>query len=107
MDDWTKIVDNIKQTIQGNVSAHPELKPLLTFLANFDRKYRGSEPPNSRLGIHQFDAAGNAARLASILNKAGLVLLDLETFTDLEQTIRRQDEEIEALEYRIKRLLER
>lgn len=107
MKHWEEIADDIKKTVQDNVSAHPELTPLLTFFVNFERKYRSSGVPDKSCVSHFEGTAEEAAKVTSLLDQAGLVLISKETFTALHKTIRRQTEEIEALECRIKRLLER
>ena len=107
MKHWEEIAADIKKTVQDNVSTHPQLNPLLTFLVNFDRKYRSSGFQDKRCSSHFEGTVEEDAEVACLLDQAGLALMSKETLVALKSTIHRQAEEIEALECRIKRLLER
>jgi hypothetical protein len=100
---WEEIVEDIKKTLKNKVSTYQELKPLLTFLVNFDRKYRGSDAkaafPSTALGE-------SGVHLAPFLDKSGFLIMDRESYDGLMDTIKRQEEEIATLKRRIKILLE-
>lgn len=75
---WKKQAVALGKTIHGLAGKHQELKPLETSFINFARKYRLEAD----------------------------VVIDGQNYEKLIKTIARQNEEIEALELRIKRLTE-
>jgi hypothetical protein len=85
---WKAVVIELKTQLLEHLPHHPELQPLLTSFVNFCRKYH-CHPPSSKA-----------------INTASCVVVEQEAYDNLLQTIERQAEEIDALDLRIKRLLE-
>jgi hypothetical protein len=104
---WRQIVADMVETLGRNIPKYPELKPLFTSFINFDRKYNCPvtvEEPAKAKGDR---AKGvKLSKVLSCFEHAGLVILEKDSYDRLMQTIDQQEEEIEALDLRIKRLLE-
>ncbi|GFO61180.1 hypothetical protein GMST_35050 [Geomonas silvestris] len=101
---WNEIAAEIMGLLQTNIVDSPELKPLLTSVMNFDRKYCGQLPADGR-----HEGTIPAIKLSKVLNcfeQAGLVVMEKESYDRLVQTVEQQSEEIDLLDERIKRLLE-
>jgi hypothetical protein len=94
-DEWQRVASTIGATLIHQARKHPELRPLVTSWVNFCRKRRCLPHPTR----------GNTVDLANML-EPGLVLVRIDELTCQAETIRRQSDEIAALEYRIKTLME-
>ncbi|HEY6872913.1 MAG TPA: hypothetical protein VI298_09335 [Geobacteraceae bacterium] len=99
MEAWQLIVVRLEKELCRNLRRFPELQPLCSAFANFNRKYRVPKAP-----VKLSDAA---AALSFIeLESEGLAFVSKKKLDQLTETINRQIAEIEALEFRIKTLLE-
>lgn len=83
---WQELASKIGEMLKQNFRVHPELFPLLSAYANFEKKY-----VNGRKRIRNKEC----------------VRISKSKYSQMKATIRSQAEEIAALDYRIKTLLER
>ncbi len=86
-ENWQKAAVKIKRMIRDASKRYPQLNPLHSFWINFARKYQ----------VHQPDAA--------LLEASDMVTIPVAEFDRLASTVKRQDDEIRSLEYRIATLL--
>ncbi|EKD36402.1 MAG: hypothetical protein ACD_75C01523G0004 [uncultured bacterium] len=105
---WQEIVADIEEHLRVNLPGNPELRPLLTSLLNFNNKYcRGGSPADLSKDMRCSAPTVKLSKVLTCFNQAGLVLLEKKSHDRLVDTIERQAEEIDALDKRVKRLLER
>lgn len=103
---WQEKAADIGRAINRHATLHPELQPLVTAWVNFASKHgiAGSVLKRMRKTLPALEDAGLQA---IALNGAGLKVIARNKFQRMQTQISRQSDEIEALEYRIKTLLER
>lgn len=89
---WEKAALKIGIMIRNASERYPQLIPIHTSWINFARK-------------HQVQQPNGTVTFAAIPEVHGLLVIPTTDFDKLTSTIKRQDEEIRALEYRITTLL--
>ena len=89
---WENVALNVGSIIQNASKRYPQLIPLHTSWMNFARKHQVQQP-----------STGDA--FLALLETHGLKLISTADFDKLASKVKRQDEEIKVLEFRIKTLL--
>lgn len=89
---WEKAALKIGSMIRNASERYPQLIPLHTSWMNFAKKHQVLQP-------------NGTVTFTAILEAHGLLVIPTADFDKLASTIKRQDEEIKALEYRITTLL--
>lgn len=89
---WEKAAVKIGSMIRIASKRYSQLIPLHTSWVNFARKHQVQQPSDT----HTFLA---------LLKTRGMLIIPTASFDKLVSTVKRQDEEIKALEYRITTLL--
>ncbi len=84
---WQKAAVKVGRMIHDASKRYPQLSPLHSSWMNFARKYQ----------VKQSDV--------TVLEANGMLIVSKDDFDKFTSTIKRQDEEIRALEYRIATLL--
>lgn len=93
---WEKAALKIGGMICNASKRYPQLIPLHTSWMNFVRKHQVQQPDAGRYGSSCF---------ATSFEAHGLLVIPTTEFDRLISTVKRQDEEIKALEYRITTLM--
>lgn len=111
MDDgWKESAVIIGKTISILAGTHPELEPLASSFRNFARKYRlegDGEAAAIQLRSAVMGVDLKRVRVAlTAFEQVGLVVIDKSDSGKLVKTVDRQSEEINALELRVKRLID-
>lgn len=89
---WEKTAVKIGSIIRTASKRYPQLMPLHTSWVNFARK-------------RQIKQANGQHTFVAILEAHGFLVIPTADYDRLVSTVKRQDEEIKALEYRITTLL--
>ena len=84
---WQKAAVKVGRMIRDASKRYPQLNPLHSSWLNFARKYQ----------VKQTDV--------TVFEANGMLIVSKDYFEKLTSTIKRQDEEIKALEFRITTLL--